>query len=67
VLATNEIENVDGIKSVMNNLNVVGGSHPIMKRLSKVEAADDPADGATEDEGAVQRGPEIVSPTKGPR
>jgi uncharacterized protein YcfJ len=29
VLATNEIENVDGIKSVMNNLNVVGGaSHP---------------------------------------
>jgi hypothetical protein len=29
VLATNEIENVDGVKSVMNNLNVVGGAgHP---------------------------------------
>jgi hypothetical protein len=29
VLATKEIENVDGIKSVMNNLNVVGGAgHP---------------------------------------
>jgi hypothetical protein len=26
VLAPNEIENVDGIKSVMNNLNVVGGA-----------------------------------------
>ena len=32
-----------------------------MKRLSKIEAADDPADGASEDEGAVQREPEIVS------
>ena len=26
VLASTEIENVDGIKSVMNNLNVVGGA-----------------------------------------
>ena len=34
-----------------------------MKRLSKVEAADDPADGASE-ERAVQLEPEIVSPTK---
>ena len=35
-----------------------------MKRLSKVEAADDPADGASEDEGAAQKEPEIISPTK---
>ena len=35
-----------------------------MKRLSKVEAADDPADGASEDDGAVQKEPEIISPTK---
>ena len=38
-----------------------------MKRLSKVEAADDPTDGASEDEVAVQSEPEIVSPTKGRR
>jgi single-strand DNA-binding protein len=38
-----------------------------LKRLSKVEAADDPADGASDDEGAVQGEPEIVSPTKGRR
>jgi single-strand DNA-binding protein len=35
-----------------------------MKRLSKVETADDPADGASEDDGAVQKEPEIISPTK---
>ena len=35
-----------------------------MKRLSKVEAADDPTDGASEDDGAVQKEPEIISPTK---
>ena len=35
-----------------------------MKRLSKVEAADDPADGASEDDDAVQKEPETVSPTK---
>ena len=31
---------------------------------TKVEAADDPADGASEDDGAVQKEPEISSPTK---
>jgi hypothetical protein len=35
-----------------------------MKRLSKVEVADDPADGASEDDGAAQTEPEIISPTK---
>jgi hypothetical protein len=35
-----------------------------MKRLSKVEAADDPADGASEDYDAVQKEPEIISPMK---
>ena len=35
-----------------------------MKRLSKVEAADDPADGASEDDGAAQTEPEIIPPTK---
>jgi single-strand DNA-binding protein len=35
-----------------------------MKRLSKVEAADDPADGASEDDDAVQKEPEIISPMK---
>src|SRR5580700_268512 len=35
-----------------------------MKRLSKVEAADDPADGASEDDGAVQKETEIISPMK---
>jgi hypothetical protein len=35
-----------------------------MKRLSKVEAADDRADGASEDDGAVQKEPEIISPMK---
>jgi single-strand DNA-binding protein len=35
-----------------------------MKRLSKVEAADDPADGASEDDGAVQKEPERISPMK---
>ncbi len=34
-----------------------------MKRLSKVEAADDPADGASEDDSAVQKEPEVISPT----
>jgi single-strand DNA-binding protein len=38
-----------------------------MKRLSKVETADDQADGASDDEDAVQREPEIISPTKGRR
>jgi single-strand DNA-binding protein len=32
-----------------------------MKRLSKVEAADDPGDGASEDDGAVQKELEILS------
>jgi hypothetical protein len=36
-----------------------------MKRLSKVEVADDPADGASEDDGAAQTEPEIIAPTKG--
>jgi hypothetical protein len=35
-----------------------------MKRLSRVEAADDPADGASEDDGAVQKEPEIISSVK---
>src|ERR1700734_1842450 len=35
-----------------------------MKRLSKVEAADDPADGASEDDGAAQTEPETIAPTK---
>ena len=35
-----------------------------MKRLSKVEAADGPADGASEDDGAVQKELEIISPTQ---
>jgi hypothetical protein len=35
-----------------------------MKRLSKVEAADDAADGASEDDGAVQKEPEIIFPMK---
>src|SRR6201993_2712396 len=35
-----------------------------MKRLSKVEAADDPADGASEDDATAQRELEIVSPMK---
>jgi single-strand DNA-binding protein len=35
-----------------------------MKRLSKIEATDDPADGSSEDEGAVQTEPETVSATK---
>jgi hypothetical protein len=35
------------------------------KRLSKVEATDDPADGASDDE--AQREREIVFPTKGRR
>ena len=38
-----------------------------MKRLSKVEAADDPLDGASEDEMEVQREPATVSATKGRR
>ena len=38
-----------------------------MKRLSKVEATDEPTDGASEEEDAVQTEPEIVSPTKGRR
>jgi hypothetical protein len=38
-----------------------------MKRLSKVEAADDPGDGASDDEDAVQREPEIIFLTKGRR
>src|SRR6202051_224049 len=36
-----------------------------LKRLSKVEAADDPADGASEDDGAAQKEPEIISPKNG--
>jgi single-strand DNA-binding protein len=35
-----------------------------MKRLSKVETADDPADGAGEDDGAAQTEPEVSPPTK---
>jgi single-strand DNA-binding protein len=35
-----------------------------MKRLSKVEVAEDPADGASDDDGAAQTEPEIISPTK---
>jgi single-strand DNA-binding protein len=35
-----------------------------MKRLSKVEVADDPADGASEDDGAAQTEPETIAPTK---
>ena len=35
-----------------------------MRRLSKVEAADDPTDGASEDDGVAQTEPEIISPTK---
>jgi single-strand DNA-binding protein len=35
-----------------------------MKRLSKVEVAEDPADGASEDDGAAQTEPEIISPPK---
>jgi single-strand DNA-binding protein len=35
-----------------------------MKRLSKVEAADDPTDGAGDDDGAVEKEPEIISPAK---
>jgi single-strand DNA-binding protein len=38
-----------------------------MKRLSKVEAADDAAHSASEDEGAVQREQEMVSSTKARR
>jgi single-strand DNA-binding protein len=38
-----------------------------MKRLSRVESADDPADGASEEEGSVQTEPEMVSPAKGRR
>jgi single-strand DNA-binding protein len=36
-----------------------------MKRLSKVEVADDPTDGASEDDGPVQPEPQTISPTKG--
>ena len=35
-----------------------------MKRLSKIEVAEDPADGATEDDGAAQTEPEIIPPAK---
>ena len=35
-----------------------------MKRLSKVEVAEDPADGASEHDGAAQTEPEIIPPTK---
>ena len=35
-----------------------------MKRLSKVEAADDPGDGASVDEDTVQTEPELVSPMR---
>lgn len=54
-------EEVDGVtfKYIIAEIHATN-----MKRLSKVEAADDPADGASEDEGALQREPEIASPTK---
>jgi single-strand DNA-binding protein len=35
-----------------------------MKRLSKVEAPDDPSDGAGEDGGAIEKDPEVISPAK---
>jgi hypothetical protein len=38
VLATKQIENVDGIKSVMNNLNVVGCSAPLGPPLARLQS-----------------------------
>ena len=35
-----------------------------MKRLSKVEVAEDPADGASDDDGAAQTEPEIIPATR---
>ena len=54
-------EEVEGVTFKHNIAEIHATS---MKRLSKVEAADDPADGASEDDGAVQKEPEIISPTK---
>jgi single-strand DNA-binding protein len=57
-------EEADGstFKHIIAEIHATG-----MKRLSKVEATDDAADGASDDEDAVQREPEIVSPRKGRR
>ena len=54
-------EEVDGVTFKHSIAEIHATS---MKRLSKVEAADDPADGASEDDGAVQKEPEIISPMK---
>jgi single-strand DNA-binding protein len=57
-------EEADGVafKHIIAEIHATG-----IKRLSRVEAPDDPADGASEEEGATQREPEVVSPTTGRR
>jgi single-stranded DNA-binding protein len=54
-------EEVEGVTFTHSTAEIHATS---MKRLSKVEVADDPADGASEDDGAAQTEPEIISPTK---
>ena len=54
-------EEVDGVTFKHSIAEIHATS---MKRLSKVEAADDPADGASESDDAVQKDPEIISPMK---
>jgi hypothetical protein len=55
-LSTEEVEGVT-FKHTIAEIHATS-----MKRLSKIEVAEDPADGASEDDGAAQTEPEI--PTK---